>query len=148
MIIQELLETKDSDVVTVRPSATLADTAEALATHNIGALVVTDDAGHMMGIVSERDLTKAIVQYASGLFDRCVADVMTSTVMTCSPDDSVAEALYLMNTHGIRHIPILDGEKLIGIISVRDVTRNWLELLELENRQLRDEVGASMRQSA
>ena len=134
--------------LTVRPSTTLVEAAQALTTHRIGALVVTDDAGRLSGIISERDLTKAIVKYLAGLIDRRVADVMTRTVVTCSPDDSVAEVLYLMNANRIRHIPILDRDALVGIISIRDVTGNWLELLERENQQLRGAVGAVVHGSA
>ncbi len=148
MVVQELLGAKNSKVVTVRPSATLVEAAQALTMHRIGALVVTDDAGRLLGIISERDLTKAIVQYLAGLIDRRVADVMTRTVVTCSPDDSVAEVLYLMNSNRIRHIPILDRDALVGIISIRDVTGNWLDLLERENQQLRGAVGADVRCSA
>jgi CBS domain-containing protein len=148
MVVQELLSAKNSKVVTVRPSTTLVEAAQALTTHRIGALVVTDDAGRLLGIVSERDLTKAIGQYLTGLFDRHVADVMSRAVVTCSPDDSVAEVLYLMNSNRIRHIPVLDREDLMGIISIRDVTENWLELLERENQQLRGAVGADVVRSA
>ncbi len=148
MVVHELLDAKNPHVVTVRPSTTLVEAAQALATHRIGALVVTDDGGRLLGIISERDLTKAIVQYLAGLIDRRVADVMTRTVVTCSPDDSVAEVLYLMNANRIRHIPILDRDALVGIISIRDVTGNWLELLERENHQLRGAVGADVRRSA
>ncbi len=148
MTVQVLLEAKSSGVVTARTSTTLAEAAQTLTTHRIGALVVTDDAGRLLGIVSERDLTRAIVEFASGLFDRCVADVMTRTVVTCSPEDSIVEALYLMNSNGIRHIPILDHEVPVGIISIRDVTGFWLELLERENQQLRGEVGSDVRRSA
>ncbi len=148
MVVQELLDAKNSNVVTVRPSTTLVEAAQALTTHKIGVLVVTDDAGRLLGIISERDLTKAIVQYLAGLIDRRVADVMTRTVVTCSPDDSVAEVLYLMNANRIRHIPILDRDALVGIISIRDVTGNWLDLLERENQQLRGAVGADVRCSA
>ncbi len=148
MVVQELLGAKNSKVVTVRPSATLVEAAQALTMHRIGALVVTDDAGRLLGIISERDLTKAIVQYLAGLIDRRVVDVMTRTVVTCSPDDSVAEVLYLMNSNRIRHIPILDRDALVGIISIRDVTGNWLDLLERENQQLRGAVGADVRCSA
>ncbi len=148
MVVQELLDAKNSNVVTVRPSTTLVEAAQALTTHRIGVLVVTDDAGRLLGIVSERDLTQAIVQYLAGLVDRRVADVMTRTVVTCSPDDSVVEVLYLMDSNHIRHIPILDREVLVGIISNRDVTRNWLELLERENHQLRGAVGADVHRSA
>ncbi len=148
MVVQELLDAKNPNVVTVRPSTTLVEAAKALTTHRIGALVVTDDAGRLSGIISERDLTKAIVQFMAGLFDRRVADVMTRTVVTCSPDDSVAEVLYLMNANHIRHIPILDRDALVGIISIRDVTRNWLELLERENQQLRGAMGVDVHRSA
>ncbi len=146
--MQELLDAKNPNVVTVRPSTTLVEAAQALTTHRIGALVVTDDAGRLLGIISERDLTKAIVKYLAGLIDRRVADVMTRTVVTCSPNDSVAEVLYLMNANRIRHIPILDREHLVGIVSIRDVTGNWLELLEQENQQLRGAVGTDVHGSA
>ena len=148
MIVQELLGAKNSKVVTVRPSATLVEAAQVLAKHRIGALVVTDDHDQLSGIISERDLTKAISQYLTGLFDRHVADVMTSIVVTCRPDDSIAEVLYLMQTNQVRHLPILESKNLVGIISIRDVTENWLEALEQENRQLRGAVGAELRRSA
>ncbi len=148
MVVQELLGAKNSEVVTVRLFAPLVEAAQALAKHRIGALVVTDEAGRLLGIISERDLIKAIVEFKTSLFDRHVADVMTRTVVTCSPDDSVAEVLYLMNANRIRHIPILDHAALVGIISIRDVTENWLELLERENQQLRGAVGADVHGSA
>ena len=148
MIVQELLDARDTDVVTISPSATLAETAAILTTHRIGALVVTDPSGRVLGIISERDLAKAIVRFAEALFDRRVEDVMTPTVVTCSPEDSIVEVLYLMNTKHIRHIPILDREALVGIVSVRDITGEWLELLEQENRQLRDHVGGALKRSA
>ena len=148
MIVQELLGAENSKVVTVRPSATLVEAAQVLTKHRIGALVVTDDDGRVAGIISERDLTKAIGQYLTGLFDRHVSDVMTSTVVTCCSNDSIAEVLFLMQKNRVRHLPIVDGEDLVGIISIRDVTENWLEALEQENQQLRGAVGAELRRSA
>ncbi len=109
--------------------------------HRIGAVVVADDAERLLGIVTERDLTKAIVDYAVGLVEQRVEDVMTHPVVTCAPDESVVEALYMMNSKHIRHIAILDRDRLAGMISIRDVTGNRIELLELENRQLRESVG-------
>ena len=134
MIVQELLGAKNSEVVTVRPSATLVEAAQVLTKYRIGALVVTDDNGHFSGIVSEQDPTKAIGQYLTGLFDRHAADVMMSTVVTCGPDDGIAEVLYLMQADRVRHLLILDCEDLVGIISIRDVTANWLEALERGNQ--------------
>ena len=73
---------------------------------------------------------------------------MTSKVITCGPDDSIAEILYLMQKNQVRHLPVVDGEQLLGIISIRDVTENWLTTLEQENQKLRDAVGEELRRSA
>ncbi len=140
MMVRELLAAKNSVVVTVGPTATLAEAARTMVDHRIGAVVVADDAERLLGIVTERDLTKAIVDYAVGLVEQRVEDVMTHPVVTCAPDESVIEALYLMNSRHIRHLPIMDRDRLAGMISIRDVTGKWIELLELENRQLRDPV--------
>ncbi len=140
MMVRELLAAKNSMVVTVGPTATLADAARTMVDHRIGAVVVADDAERLLGIVTERDLTKAIVDYAVGLVEQRVEDVMTHPVVTCAPDESVVEALYMMNSRHIRHLLIMDRDRLAGMISIRDVTGKWIELLELENRQLRDPV--------
>ena len=140
MMVRELLAAKNSVVVTVGPTATLAEAARTMVDHRIGAVVVADDAERLLGIVTERDLTKAIVDYAVGLVEQRVEDVMTHPVVTCAPDESVVEALYMMNSRHIRHLLILDRDRLAGIISIGDVTGKWIELLELENRQLRDPV--------
>lgn len=148
MMIQDLLETKGSAVVTTGPSATLVEAARTMVKHRIGALVVIDEDGGLIGIVSERDLMRSIISFAEGLFERRVEHVMTRTVATCAPEDSLVEALYLMNTRRIRHLPVLENDALAGMISIRDVNGGWLELLEQENRQLRDEAGAGQRRSA
>ena len=140
MLVRELLAAKNSVVVTVSPTATLAEAARTMVDHRIGAVVVADDAERLLGIVTERDLTKAIVDYAVGLVEQRVEDVMTRPVVTCAPEKSVIEALYMMNSKHIRYIAILDRDRLAGMISIRDVTGKWIEMLELENRQLRDPV--------
>ncbi len=139
-MVQELLAAKNSVVVTVSPTATLAEAARTMVDHRIGAVVVADAAEQLLGIVTERDLTKAIADYAIGLVEQRVEDVMTHPVVTCAPNESVVEALYMMNSRHLRHLPILDRDRLAGIISIRDVTGKWIELLELENRQLRDPI--------
>ena len=140
MMVRELLAAKNSVVVTVSPTATLAEAARTMVDHRIGAVVVADAAEQLLGIVTERDLTRAIVDHAVGLVEQRVEDAMTHPVVTCAPNESVVEALYIMNSKHIRHIVILDRDRLAGIISIRDVTGKWIELLELENRQLRDPV--------
>ncbi len=136
MMVQELLTAKNSVVVTVNPTTTLAEAARTMVDHRIGAVVVADDAERLLGIVTERDLTRAIVDYPIGLAEQRVEDVMSHPVVTCAPYESVVEALHMMNSRHIRHLPILDRDRLAGMISIRDVTGKWIELLELENRQL------------
>ncbi len=138
MMVQDLLTEKNSAVVTISSTTTLAEAARMMMDHRIGALVVTDDTERLLGIISERDLTRAIVDHAARVVEQRVGDVMSHPVVTCSPDESVIEALYMMNSKHIRHIPILDRNKLAGMISIRDVTNKWVELMEKENRQLRD----------
>ncbi len=138
MLVRELLAAKNSVVVTVSPTATLAEAARTMVDRRIGAVVA--DAEQLLGIVTERDLTKAIVDYAIGLVGQRVEDVMTHPVVTCTPDESVVEALNTMNSRRVRYLPILDRDRLAGMISIRDVTGKWIELLELEIRHLRDSV--------
>jgi len=140
MMVQELLTAKNSVVVTVNPTTTLAEAARTMVDHRIGAVVVADDAERLLGIVTERDLTRAIVDYPIGLVEQRVEDVMSHPVVTCAPYESVVEALHMMHSKRVRHLPILDRDRLAGMISIRDVTGKWIELLELENRQLRDPV--------
>ena len=147
MMVQELLTTKNSVVVTVSTTTTLAKAARTMVDHRIGAVVVTDDAERLLGIISERDLTKAIVDHDAGVVKQRAKDIMSHPVVTCSPNESVIEVLYMMNSKHIRHIVILDRDKLAGMISIRDVTNQWIELLELETRQLRDPIHVEARHS-
>ncbi len=106
MMVQELLSEKNSVVVTVSSTTTLVEAARTMVDHRIGALVVTDDAERLLGIISERDLTKAIADHAAGVVEQRVGNVMSHPVVTM----------------------------LAGMISIRDVTGKWIELLEEENR--------------
>jgi len=142
MMVQELLTAKNSAVVTVDPAMTLADAARIMVEHEIGAIVVTDGSGGIAGILTERDLTKSMHQHGATVVDQRVKDVMTVSVVTCPPGESVIEALYIMNTKHIRHIAIAERGKLVGMISIRDVTAKWIEMLELENQQVREPVPA------
>ena len=144
MMVQDLLTEKNLAVVTISSTTTLAEAARTMVDHRIGALVVTDDAERLLGIISERDLTKAIVDHGGGVVDQRVGDVLTYPVVTIAPDESVIEALYMMNSKHIRHIVILDRNKLAGMISIRDITGKWIELLEEENRQLSGPVASTV----
>jgi CBS domain-containing protein len=141
-MVQELLTAKNSAVVTVDPAMTLADASRIMVEHEIGAIVVTDSSGDIAGILTERDLTKAIHLHGAQVVDQHVKDVMTNPVVTCPPSESVIEVLYIMNARHIRHIAVADKGKLVGMVSIRDVTAKWIEMLELENKQMHEPVPA------
>ncbi len=132
MIISDLLTEKENSVVqVVRPGRTLADAARDLVSRNIGVLVVTDEGGNIVGIISERDLTRAIAEHDGSLVDISVGDVMTRSVVTAEPESSVAEILKLMKSNRIRHVPVLEGGELVGIVSIRELDRAY-ELLQTQ----------------
>lgn len=132
MDIRELLaEKKPVDVNIIRPNSDLRDAARKMTSQHIGALVVTDEGGKLVGIISERDLVRAITEYDSGLVDKPVSNVMTRSVVTCALHDSIGEVFFLMKSNEIRHIPVLEGTELVGIISIRELTRAY-ELLQGE----------------
>ncbi len=121
MLIRELLAQKGpSEVKCVRPEQTLLEMARKLRSNNIGALLVTDENDKLVGVVSERDLVRAIIEHESAVVERPVSDVMTRSVISCSPDDSVMETLAVMNEKQIRHIPVLERKKIRAMISIRE----------------------------
>ena len=142
MMVQELLTAKNSAVVTVDPAMSLADASRIMVEHEIGSIVVTDGSGGIAGILTERDMTKSIHLHGAQVADQRVKDVMTVSVVTCTPRESVIEVLYVMNAKHIRHIAVAERGKLIGMISIRDVTAKWIEMLELENQQVREPISA------
>ena len=122
--------------ITVQHDHTLRQVADILSGNNIGAVPVLDDTGHLAGIISERDLVRAMTEKIT-LDTGTAADLMTRQLVTASSDISSSELMTLMTQHKIRHIPIVDGQKLRGIVSIGDVVKRLLEKLETETEQLR-----------
>ena len=122
--------------ITVQHDHTLRQVAGILSGNNIGAVPVLDDAGHLAGIISERDLVRTMAEKIT-LDTGTAADLMTRQLVTASSDISSSELMTLMTQHKIRHIPIVDGQKLRGIVSIGDVVKRLLEKLETETEQLR-----------
>lgn len=135
MRIADVLKGKGSGVATVEPTATVAQLIATLADHNVGALPVVDGGG-LVGIVSERDVVRQLNASGAGLLDATVADIMTSEVTTCSPDDDVADLARVMTSGRFRHLPVLDGGALAGIVSIGDLVKARIDLLESEREQL------------
>ena len=110
-----------------------------LAEKNIGAMVVVDAEG-VVGIVSERDVVRQLHTHGAGALTRPVGTIMTSTVAICAKSDTVDAISALMTENRVRHVPVLDGKQLIGIVSIGDVVKTRMEELEAEQRQLQSYI--------
>ena|SRR6478672_4144327 len=136
MRISGLLRAKGDFVATIPPDATLVQVLAGLADHGVGALVVTEDAKRILGIVSERDIARALHRDGTAALDRPVRDVMTAEVRTCKPDDTVDSLMALMTERRIRHVPVVVDGDLAGIVSIGDVVKHRVHELEGENTAL------------
>jgi CBS domain-containing protein len=141
MNVHSILGVKGSDVATVRQQSSLAEAAAQLRDLGIGALVVSDDGTHIDGIVSERDVVRALAAHGAGALGRTVASVMSADVVTCCADDSVDQLMASMTERRIRHLPVVaGGGELQGIISIGDVVKARLGQLENENQALTEYI--------
>ncbi|MEU4741822.1 CBS domain-containing protein [Actinosynnema sp. NPDC023658] len=135
MRIADVLRNKGSAVATVEPRASVADLVAALAEHNVGAMVVLGSEG-IVGIVSERDVVRRLHDRGAELLGASVSEIMTSEVFTCTPRDSVDSLTVLMTEQRIRHVPVVDGDRLVGIVSIGDVVKSRISQLEEDHDQL------------
>ena len=140
MLVSAILEAKGSEVATIERTATLDTAVAELVRHRVGALVVSPGDGTIDGIVSERDVVRQLHTHGAGVLTRPVSTIMTSTVATCTKSDTVDAISMLMTEHRVRHVPVLDGKKLIGIVSIGDVVKTRMEELEAEQQQLQSYI--------
>lgn len=140
MQVAELLRGKGSDVATVAPTDSVGHVVDLLRTLNIGALVVSTDASSIDGIVSERDIVRAISEADTDLLERPVASIMTADVHTCAPTDLVDRLMSQMTERRIRHLPVEVDGRLSGIISIGDVVKCRVAELEVEAQQLTEYI--------
>jgi CBS domain-containing protein len=139
MRIADVLRNKGPAVVTINPDATVTELLAGLAKHNIGAMVVVAQDG-VIGIVSERDVVRQLHDHGASVLSRPVSKIMTSAVSTCSKTDTVDSLSMLMTENRVRHVPVLDNGKLIGIVSIGDVVKTRMEELEAEHAQLQSYI--------
>ena len=137
MNVRKILKVKGADVITVGPDLPMRDFARMVVQRKIGAAPVTDGDGNLVGVVSERDIVRGFDAHGGGLTEVSVGELMTKTVISCSPDNSISDVTELMSQHGIRHIAVLDDGELAGFISIRDVAFNRLAQLQVDNEILR-----------
>jgi CBS domain-containing protein len=135
MHIADVLRAKGSEVLTIGPSATVAELIALIAGRNVGALPVLD-AGRLVGIVSERDVVRRLHDVGTALLERRVAEIMTTDVTTCGPDDSVSDLARIMTERRFRHLPVVVGGELRGIVSIGDLVKARIDMLEVEREQL------------
>lgn len=137
MRVDAVLQTKGSFVATVGEEASLHDVARLLWEHGIGALVVTDAASRVVGIVSERDLARAVATRGNEALGLSVTEAMTAEVRTCRRDDTVDLLMAIMTNERIRHLPVVDDDgSLAGIVSIGDVVKHRVGELQAENGAL------------
>ena len=140
MKVKAMLAQKGSGVVTLRPDATISSAIRMLKLEGIGALAVSADGAHLQGIISERDIVHGLVAHGAEVLQMRVAELMTAHPDTIAPGSAAIDALRLMQDGDYRHLPVVDGGKLCGIISIGDVVKNRLEDLETEANVLRDYI--------
>lgn len=138
MYVADILRVKGSKVITVPPELSIAHVAQRLRIERVGALVVSVTGATAEGIISERDIAYGLAEHGTEVLRRTVADLMTKTVVTCSPSDTIAQVAKAMTNQRIRHMPVTDGKRLVGIISIGDVVKHRLDELELEANVMRD----------
>lgn len=136
MRISEILRRKGSDIVTVAPDATVRELLEVLAERNVGAVVVSADGAAIAGIASERDIVRRLHSIGAGLLEAPVSEIMTAAVHTCSPEDDVETLNATMTEHRIRHLPVLQDGRMVGIVSIGDVVKSQISELETEREHL------------
>ncbi len=142
MLIAELLRKKGAEVATVTTRALVTEVIAGFAAHNVGALVVSDDGEHVDGIVSERDVVRAIDRLGAGILAEPVRAIMSASVYTCEPDETVDTLAAMMTEHRVRHVPVLSNGELAGIVSIGDVVKSRIDELEQDRKALEHYITA------
>ena len=136
MKISAILKAKGPSVATIGQDVTVATAVAELARHNVGALVVSNDGLIVDGIISERDITRALERFGGAVLDKPVRMIMSSEVRTVSPTEEVESVAVMMTEHRIRHVPVLSDGTLAGIVSIGDVVKSRIEELEQDRDAL------------
>jgi CBS domain-containing protein len=138
--ISQILRRKGHEVATVEADVSVRDALALLAGHGVGALVVSADGQRIDGIISERDIARGLHEHGAALLAHPVSSVMTADVHTCPPTASVHDLARTMTDHRVRHVPVVEGGRLVGIVSIGDVVKARLDELEAERAQLVDYI--------
>ncbi|WP_293807982.1 CBS domain-containing protein [uncultured Bosea sp.] len=140
MNVEQLLSGKGHDVISVQPHRTLAEAIRTLSEKRIGAVVVMGADGALVGILSERDIIRALGELGSSALESAVSRSMTSKVVTCRPQTSVDELMEIMTTGRFRHVPVVENGRVTGIVSIGDVVKHRVAAIEAESQAMRDYI--------
>ena len=140
MKVQDILDVKGSQVHSIDADRTVLDAVALLVEHRIGALLVRDDRGAIAGIISERDVLRECLHRSAELGRIRIADVMTRDLVVCVPADEVDYAMGIVTKNRVRHLPVMDGDRVAGMISIGDLVKASLDAIEYENRYLREYI--------
>jgi CBS domain-containing protein len=143
MNVAAILKHKGRAVTTAPPTITLLEVARRLAQRRIGAIVVKDERGALVGIVSERDIIRALSESGPDCLQRPVAEVMTRHVVTCQETDTLDELMAMMTARRFRHLPVVTDGDLVGIISIGDVVKHHVAEIEMEATAMREYIAHS-----
>ena len=138
MKVADILRTKGDRVMTVRPDETIANLSQRLRIEKVGALIVSEDGKTIGGIISERDVAHGLAEHGASLPQLEVSSLMTRGVVTCSPDDTIADISRVMTNRRVRHLPVESNGRLVGVVSVGDVVKHRIDEVEMEANVLRD----------
>ena len=144
MTVAAILHHKGHEVASVLPTALIVDVTRRLADHKIGAILVRDTAGQLLGIVSERDIVRCISRAGATCLEMTAAQLMTSVLFTVTPSHTVAQAMAMMSESRVRHLPVLESGKLVGLISIGDVVKALIGQQAQEVDSLRAYVAGSV----
>jgi len=141
MLVKHILQTKtQTGILTIKPGDTISDAAAILSEKRIGALIVSEAGDTVDGILSERDIVRELGKNGVGCMSDNVSELMTSTVVACSPDDNIIRLMSKMSEGRFRHMPVVEQGKLVGVVSIGDVVKARIDTIEQENAALTDMI--------
>ena len=140
MKVRDILEVKGSQVYSIQPDQTILDAVAILMQHRIGALLVRDATGTVCGLISERDVLRECLHRSAELGRIPIREAMTKNLVVCVPDDGIDYAMGIVTKNRVRHLPIMDGDRVLGLISIGDLVKASLEETEYENRYLKEYI--------
>ena len=142
MNVASILKWKGRNVLTCKPTDTMLGVAQILAKHRIGCIVLLDDENSVAGIVSERDIVRAIAKSGSDVLDEPVSQCMTKEVITCRESDTINSLMSEMTSRRFRHLPVVEGGELVGLVSIGDVVKERIAEAEMEAAAMREYIAA------